>query len=63
MFTEYMAFPFLVMTSPNQLYNKSPKQIKLLLVCTHTRPLTKLAQRHENKYQTCQFFPRSKEDI
>lgn len=53
MFTEYMAFPFLVMTSPDQLYNKSPKHIKLLLVCTHMRPLTELlAQRHENKHQT-----------
>lgn len=63
MFTEYMAFPFLVMASPDQLYNKSPKHIKLLLVCTHMRPLTELAQRQENKYLTCQFFPWSKEDI
>ena len=51
MFTEYTAFPFLVMASPDQLYNKSPKHTKLLLVCTHKRPLTEFAQRHENKYQ------------
>lgn len=60
MFTEYTVFPFLVMTSPDQLYNKSPKHTKLLLVCTHKRPLTELAQRHENKYKLVSSSPNQK---
>lgn len=55
-----MAFPYLVMTSPHQLYNKSPKHIKLLLlvVCTHMRLLVELlAQKHKNKDQTSCYSP------